>query len=259
MVTAALVAGGGTLFSSMMQGQASAAQAAAQKQQFEWSEFTRRMDTQIKNRQIAKQNAIRWQQNKDIASAANKTRAEEEFWLRYNYDNETSAFSRQTKQANDQLVGTLSGRNINLKSQTAKQLLRQSLETNKEFLVNRRVAFGTSMLTAKRKQENALSTRNFGYNAHITFMPGVDTSPDPKSIMKNALISGLVGGAAAGYGAYSAESFRQDQMNFMRDQMPNSYGFMGGGSPSLGNVGAMGGVGSIAQSIQAGKSSILMG
>ncbi len=213
-MTMALISGGGQLFSSFMGGQAQAAQAAAQSQQFEWAEFTRRMDTQIKNRQIAKQNAVMWQNNNNIAKAANQTRAEEEFWLRYNYDNETGTFSRQSKQANDQLVSTMSGRNINLKSQTAKQLLKQSLMNNKEFLVNRRVAFGNAMLSAQRKQGQALAQRNFGYSEHVSFMPGDNLTPDPSSIMQNALIQGAVGGAISGYGQYQATQFQNTQSNF---------------------------------------------
>jgi len=211
----ASVMGGSQLFGSLMQGRASAAQAAAQKQQFEWAEFTRRMDTQIKNREIAKQNALRWQQNNNIATAANQARAEEEFWLRYNYDNETGAFSRQAKQANDQLASAITGKGINLSSQTAKQLLRQSLNMNKEAMVNKRISFGNRMLSAERKQANALASRNFGYNAHVAFMPGVDTSPDPGSIMQGAMMQGLVAGAAAGFGGYQSASLQNTQTQYM--------------------------------------------
>ncbi len=227
----ALVAGGSTLFSSIMGGQSQAAQAQAQQAQFEWGEFTRRMDTQIKNRQIAKQNAARWQNNRNIEKAANKTRAEEEFWLRYNFDNETGSFSRNARQANDQLVSHMAGKNINTKSQTAKALLRQSLDTNKEFLVNRRVAFGNAMLSAKRRQDSALASRDFGYTDHVTFMAGENFQPSSSSIMKNALIQGVVGGAMAGIGAYGMADFAQTQANLSQNalNMPAVAGHAGGG------------------------------
>ena len=206
MMTAALISGGTALLGSVFQHRQQQAQQAAQQRQFEWNEFTRRMDVQIKNRQISKQNAMRWMKNRDIARAANVGRAEEEFWLRYNYDNEVGVFSRSSRQANDQLLGQLHGSNINVKSQTAKQLLRQSLEGAKEVLVNKRVGFGTAMISARRRQDAALSQRDFGYTEHITFMPGENIQA--QGSMSSALMMGLAQGAMAGYGAHQQAAFQ---------------------------------------------------
>ena len=234
-LTMGLLQGGSTMFQSMMAGRQQQAQAQAQQAQFEWQEFTRRMDTQIKNRQIAKQNAVRWQQNRNIAMAANRTRAEEEYWLRYNYNNETSAFSRNSRQANDQLLGHLHGRNINLKSQTAKQLLRSSIGGAKEFLVNKRVGFENSMVSAKRRQDAALSQRDFGYTEHVTFMPGENLQAT--GTMQNALMQGLVGGAISGVGAYQTAAFQSDVQGYFEGQTGVGVPFSDAGSASALNPG----------------------
>ena len=221
-ITMGLMMGGSTMLQSIMGGQGQAAQAAAQQAQFEFQEFTRAMDVQKKNRQVAKQNALRWQNNRNIEAAANQARAEEEFWLDYNYKNETGAFSRNVKQTNDMLVGHVNKRGISLKSQNAKQLLRQSLEQNKEYLISRRISHGNALESAKRKQDAALAQRDFGYTDSVVFQPGVNITPSPDSIMKNAMISGLAQGAMSGLSAGIQANLMDQQNTQMNAQMGNT-------------------------------------
>ena len=122
----AAIAIGGTMFSAVMSGMAASDQAEAQRAQQEQQEFQR------KARQLARDDAARWQMNKNIATAANKNRAEEEFWLRYNFNNETNSFSRNVKQSNDALISNLNARNI--KGATAQALKAQRMSWQTEGL-----------------------------------------------------------------------------------------------------------------------------
>ena len=174
------------------------AQAMAQRIQFEEQEFQRKWQNQIRNRQIAKDNSAKWFMNQKIAEAANKNRAERDFYIRYNFENETGEFSRQTQNINDNLLATLSGRNINSNSGTSKALLRMAIEQRNKSAVARGVTYENALLGSARQQEAALNQRDFNYNEHIPFMPGVDGTPSGGSAFSNALMSGIAGIGAAG-------------------------------------------------------------
>jgi hypothetical protein len=212
MVTAALVAGGGQLLGSMMQGQASAAQAEAQRLQFEEAQFNRKWQNQIQNREIAKANAIQWMNNKKIAEAANQERAETEFYLKYNFNNETGELSRQYKQVNDQITASLYSKGIDPSSGTGRALMYASMNRAKKVFGARRINLETGLISAERKQQQQLAQRNFGYNSHIPLMQEEYRGPKGKDIMRQALVSGLVQGAAAGYGAWATTDFQQKQL-----------------------------------------------
>ena len=131
------------MFSAVMSGMAASDKAEAQRAQHQQQEFQRKMNHQRQARQAAREDAARWQMNKNIATTANKNRAEEEFWLRYNFNNETNSFSRNVKQSNDALISNLNARNI--KGATAQALLQAGLEGAEKVMVNRRVGFGSQM------------------------------------------------------------------------------------------------------------------
>ena len=180
------------------------------RRQFEHGEFLNRMQNQIKNRQTSQINARRWVQNTKIAEAANKNRAEEEFWIRWNFDNDTNTLSKKHQQVNDSLLKSLDKRNINMKSGTARHMLRASLMNAQEQLSDRAVSNRNQMKSAERKQMAALAKRDFGYNSHTTLIPGlyIDAPTiDPmaayssaySSGMGSALLSGISGGVQGAF------------------------------------------------------------
>ena len=93
------ILGGIAIAGAVMGGQQQSAQAAAAEAQQREQQFREKMQVQQKNREIAKQNAMRWMNNRNIAEAAAKQRAEEDFYIRYNYNNETNIFSRNMNTA----------------------------------------------------------------------------------------------------------------------------------------------------------------
>ena len=196
---------------------AGAQQARNQRAANAFQEFQQRMAVEEKNNAIARQNAEKWMANRHLAEAANKTRAEEEFFLRYNYNNETGTFSRNTKRTHDSMVSHLSGRNI--RGQTANQLLNQGLTGAKEMLVNQRVQFGNRMRGIERKQQQTLAQRDFGYQDYIEIGESLDTTPDPNSVLMTSLAQGAVKATFAGIGAYQQQGLVDDQQAFQQQQL----------------------------------------
>jgi len=188
---------------AIMGAQGAKADAAAQRLQFEEAEFQRKWESQVNNRNIAKQNALRWFNNKKIEESANARRAEEEFYINYNWDNQTGAYGRKHKATQDELFARLTGKNINPKSGTARALLRQQNESARNVMTDLRINTSNQLLGAERRQDQALASRDFGYNASIPFMPGTYGGPDPSNAFNTALMSGVVSGAA-NYMAYDA-------------------------------------------------------
>ena len=187
--------------SAFMGAKEAEAQATAQRIQFEEQEFQRKWQNQIKNREIAKSNAARWFNNQKIAEAANKNRAERDFYLRYNFKNEVGDFSRQSQQVNDGLMGQLSARGISSTSGTGKALLKQATIRRNETMQAKRLTHENALLGSARQQQADLSKRDFTYNESVPFMPGVDGTPTPSSAFQTALMSGaasMVGGYTQG-------------------------------------------------------------
>ena len=193
-------------------------EAAARKAQWEQKQFQARMQNQRQNRAIAKKNAMQWMQNKKIAESANRQRAETEFYLRYNYDNETGQLSRQIKQNNDNLIQNLHRRGMDPKSGTGRALMQQVLSTNTDTFKNRRITHENAMLGAQRQQDAALAQRNFGYNAHIPFMGGKYTGTDPSTIFTQSLVAGLGRAGMAGIQTGVQDKFRSDILSGLKDQ-----------------------------------------
>lgn len=208
------MAAGSALFGSMQQGQQQATNNAIQRAQFEEQEFQKKMNNQIKNRQIANSNAAKWMMNKNIGRAANSARAEEEFWLGYNFDNATGQFSRQYNMMNSSIQSVMQAKNISSKSGTARQIMSTSLEQTKKGLVSKRSNFQNSLISAERKQEAILAKRDFGYATQVKFMPSSLVQQSDSSIMSQALTTGLVTGAFAGASAGIQTSLAMKQAGY---------------------------------------------
>jgi hypothetical protein len=218
MAVMAAVAVGGTIFSSIMGGKAEAAKAAAQRAQFEYQQFQRKMNNQIKNRGIAKANAAKWMNNIKIAEAANVARAEEEFYLGYNFDGATNQLGSQLTSANSKIKAALLAKRGSISGGTAQHLMRVSLNQAKKGMVAQSLNYENAMRTAQRKQDAALNKRDFGYQNQVKFMPGELHQVSEKSIMSQALVSGIVGGIGAGITAHIGQAQADAQIEFNKAQ-----------------------------------------
>ena len=188
---------------ALLGGIAAGDEAKANRIRFEESEFQRRMQGQIENRNIARANSIKWMNNRRIAEAANKTRAENEYWIEYNFSNASGAHGRQTAQLNNHLVNTLYSKNINPNSGTARALLRSVTESSKNKMISMRVNKANQLIGEERKQAQALSSRDFGYNTAVMQMPGSFVGMSPTAAFTTSLAAGVVGGAMDVVGTYA--------------------------------------------------------
>ena len=229
----AIAMGGMALYQGIMAGQQQKQQNAIQRAQFEEQEFQKKMQNQIKNRQIAQANAAKWMANRNIAKASNKARAEEEFWLGYNFDNSTGRFSRQHNKINEGIKTVMSSRNISTSSGTSRQLLRQSLEQTKRGLLGKRISYENAMLTAERKHAAMLEKRDFGYASQVKFMPGSLWQQSDSSIMTQALVTGVMSGVSTG--AQTSMALRD--AGYDPEGTQSQLGFLLDGPPSGGEAG----------------------
>tara|TARA_Y100001968_G_C19377029_1_gene728216 strand:+ start:870 stop:1574 length:705 start_codon:yes stop_codon:yes gene_type:complete len=227
-ITMGLMMGGSQLFSSILGGQSQVAQNAIQRAQWEEQEYNRQLNNQIKNRNIAKANAAKWMQNVKIGKAAAKAKGEQEFWLRYNFDNASGQFSRQSQKVNDSLQTSLLNRNVNPNSGTAQALLRQSLETANRGMTSRKVQFSNALVSADRQMQQTLAKRDFGYRDQEKFIPGQLYQQSDSSIMQNALISGLVSGAMTGVAAGMQQHLGEQQVAALEGQLGAVQGYLQG-------------------------------
>ena len=237
--TMPFILGGIAIAGAVMGGMQQSQQAAQQRAQQAHQEFQRKIETQRKNRAIAKQNALRWQQNKFIAEAANSARAERDYYLRLNYNNETGEFSRNMSSTNSRMLGYLNGKNI--KGQTAKQLMRQSLESAKNAQVSRRLSQENRLIASERQQQRDLSQRDFSYNDAISYMPNPPMPDQTGAIMGMAITQGILSGAAAAYGASQQQAFQGERLDainrqneLMTQALVNQGQYVPGAGPRIG-------------------------
>ena len=202
------VIGGMMAASAVMGGMQASNDAKAQQAQQEWAEFNKKMQVQKQNRQIAKKNAIQWQQNKFISEGANRARAERDYYISLNYNNESGEFSRNMTATNDKLLGYLHSKNV--KGQTAKQLMRQSLESAQKAGVTKRLNFENQLVSSSRTQESELGKRQFAYNDSIQYMPGLEMGDQSQGIMTAAIGQGILSGGMAAYGQIAAQGYNDN-------------------------------------------------
>jgi hypothetical protein len=197
------VMAGTAIMGSIMGGQQQVAQQHAARRQHEEQEFQRSMDNQIQNRRVARANAAKWLNNEKIGEAANETRAEQEFWMRYNFENANGDFSRQFNNINNKITHTLLTKKGNLSGGTAQAILRQSLNQAKKGHLNRSVNYENAMISSERKHTANLNKRDFGYADQVKFIPGQLHQVSDSSIMSSALTAGIIQGIGAGAGGFA--------------------------------------------------------
>jgi len=193
---------------ALMGAQAAGNQAAQQMTQQNWANHVQSMQTDQSNRDKSEANAAQWMQNQLISEAAWTGMAEEQVYLRYNYNNDTGHLSRKSKQSYDALQSTLSHRNI--KGGTAKALMRQQQDLDRRVFEARAITHGNQMRDTERKRDRMLSNRNFGYAKHDTFIPAANFT-DPDSAYKSALTTGLIKTGIGTYTAYQENKMLEGQ------------------------------------------------
>jgi hypothetical protein len=207
-----------SLMGALSQGEQQKQQNAMQRAQHAEKEYNRQLNNQIKNRNIAKANAAKWMQNIKIGEAASRARGEQEFWLKYNFDNASGQFSRQYQKVNSSIQTSLRQRNINPNSGTAQSILRQTLNTAKTGMTSRGVQFSNSLVSAERQQQQMLAKRDFGYQGQEKFIPGQLFQQSDSSIMQTALVSGVISGVSTGMAQAATQSFQGEQMQAAETQ-----------------------------------------
>lgn len=200
---------GASLFSGMAGASQQEAQAIQAQLQQRNAEFQRQSQVQANNRNIDKRNLARAINNKKIEQLGLSERALAEVYQKLGYDNAKGQFSKQTNQVNSALLSSISGRNIDLSSGTARALLRQNIDNATVNMANLRVSNMNKMRDIETTYQNKLSQRDFNFEEHSIFLAG-DTSsvsgPSMAQIGISAGLSGLQAGLGAGL-MYSKSAF----------------------------------------------------
>lgn len=189
------------LFASFMAAEGASSAAEGKKLQWEEQEFQREFQNRINNRNLTNANAAKWMHNQRLEEEVNQSRAEQEFWVRYNFDNASGAHGKNTKAITDQLLANLSGRKVDPKSGSAKSLLKSASNKALEDVKHGRVEFGATMETIERQQKRALAARDFNFNEHIPFLPGAYGGPSGSEAFTMTLMSGIAQTGSAMFGA----------------------------------------------------------
>lgn len=176
---------GGLSANSQAQAQAMQSQLAAQN-----ANFQRQWQVQAANRNIDKRNLARAINNKKLEQVALTERAIAEVYQKLGYDNAKGQFSKQTNQVNSALLSSVSGRNIDMSSGTARALLRQNLQNATVNMANLKISNTNKMRDISTIYQNKLAQRDFNYEEHNVYLPG-DTSMASGGSMLN-----VIGGAA---------------------------------------------------------------
>jgi hypothetical protein len=191
-----------------------------QMSQKSWNDHLKRMEVTKQNYHAAESNAAQWMQNTLISEQAYTNAAEEQVYLKYNFDNETGQLSRHARNTYDTITHTLSTRNI--KGGTARALMNQQQNNDKKIMEARAITHGNQMRDTERRRDQTLAKRNFGYTRQNEFVAGLDLT-DPKGAFSNALTSGLMQAGVAGYGMHQQQTMMAGQQNYQTN-LYNMYG-----------------------------------
>jgi hypothetical protein len=195
------VMGGLSLAQGIMGGLSANSQAQAQQMQAELAarnaNFQRQWQVETTNRNIDKRNLARAINNKKLEQAALNERGISEVYQKLGYDNSKGQFSKQTNQVNSALLSSVSGRNIDMSSGTARALLRQNLQNATVNMANLRISNMNKMRDINTIYQNKLAQRDFNYEEHAVFIPG-DTSTVSGGSMVNVIGGAALGGISAG-------------------------------------------------------------
>lgn len=201
------IVGGLAAASSIMSGISGAGQSkanarAAQMQQ-EQQNFQNRWQNEAQNRNLLRQWEAQQVYNKQLEASANRQLATGKYYAKESFKNSTSAFSRQTKQANAAFLGTVSSKGMSVDSASARALLRQSVEEANLTSRTARLGLENQMRDMETNYANMLSSRNLNGPQQQTLLTGKAVTVDSSSsLLMTGIATGLLGGASAGISAY---------------------------------------------------------
>jgi hypothetical protein len=197
------LAAAGSIVSAIGGASSAKAQAVAQKMQQDQANFQGKWQNEAQNRNILRQWEAQYHLNRQIEEEANKTFVGQNYYARLMFNNNSSAMSKQTRQTTQAFLGSVSAKGMSLDSASARALMRQATEDARLNQKNLKVNLMNQQRDIETQYQNMLSQRNLNAPEQITFMEQRGPIADSSSAMLlSGVASGLLGGAAAGYGAY---------------------------------------------------------
>lgn len=202
------IVGGLVAASSIMSGISGAGQnkanAMAAEMQQSQQNFQNRWQNEAQNRNLLRQWEAQYFINKQIQDTANKQRALGGYYAKEAYKNAASQMSNQTRQANSAFLASASAKGLSMDSASTRALLRQSVKDEQKNSMNLRVNMENQMRDLETQYINALSQRNLNAPEQQALLEGKAVTVDSSSsIMMTGLLTGLMGGASAGIGAFN--------------------------------------------------------
>jgi len=206
-VVAAGVMGVMSLASGVMGALGSSSQAAAQAQAAEIQQRNQNFQNQwqkaAQDRNTMRQFQASLERNAQIEKAANKERAMSELYLDKTFSNQRSTLSKQTAEVNSQFISTMSGRNVNQNSGTARALLRQNMEALGNNMAALKLNHRSAYNDIVNQQQARLAQRNSSMSPDLgVFLPSTGGIADNSSTaLTTGLIQAGIQGAAVGINA----------------------------------------------------------
>lgn len=182
------------------QGQQAASQAIAGSIEFQNSEFARRMQLDARNDTINAANNAKLINNRNAASALGRNRGSQEFALDYNYrrtQEQTAIRAAKIKATANSLTD---GRNLSPKSGSTKAINRMSNDNYFDYVMTTEFGKDVTFKSLKKNVDSTLASLDGYMQQGDTFIPGIDSSPDPNAILDTANASALMQIAFAGIG-----------------------------------------------------------
>lgn len=205
------LAAAGSIVSAIGGASAAKAQAVAQKMQQEQANFQGKWQNEAQNRNILRQWEAQYHLNRQIEQEALKTEVGQNYYARLMFNNNSSMLSKQTRQTNDAFLGGVAARGMSVDSASARALMRQATEDARLNQRNLRMNLENQKRDIQTQYENMLAQRNLNAPEQVTFMEQRGPIADSSSAMLlSGIASGMLGGAAAGYGAYRQFGFPSD-------------------------------------------------
>ena len=178
------------------------AQYAINLSNWRWDEMGNSLQHMYRNLQLSRENQARFRQNREIARAANATRALKESTLRENIGAQLVSVSRANKQSSAQLTSSSYGAGLNPASGTVQALQRQLKENGRAAIQQLAKENYMGKQNIIREHEAALSRRDlYSYNTEAYYMPSQPPQyVDPPGMSTMGMLGAAMGGASSGIG-----------------------------------------------------------
>lgn len=202
LVIGGLAAASGIMSAISGSGQAKAQAIAAEMQQRQ-ANFQAKWQNDAQNRNLLRQWQAQTEANKQIEAGANKALVRGSLYSREVFANQASTMSKNTRATTAQFLGAVSSRGMSVDSASARAVLRQAVENERQNSAILRTNWENQQVDLKQQYDNMLAQRNLNKPEQQTLLQGkavvVDNS---SSMLMTGLATAVMGGASAGIGAY---------------------------------------------------------